>query len=306
MGRPTMGKGRAVVVAALLVAVPVLTVHAGAEDPSSDEDYPDTFPAAHAADDTDTVSSSLEPEGDADWLAADAGVLGVDGGPSCVELEVQGDDALADLHASALGTTNHSLVAQVNPDHEPLVGLPATELDEAVYGLEPLEANQSTGNWTLDVRAVQPVDVDGDGGTGRDAPSLDGDPLEVRGPCIAGTVGDDDPADAYAFDAVDTQRIALASVDGGADIQVDLVDPEGTLQTTIDAQDDGSVTLVDVPTNGTWSIEVTSSSSDAVDYLVGLSLPYDEAHDEDDCDEDEEDDCDDDDRRCRPYCMLLD
>lgn len=302
-----MGKGRAATLALLLLTVPATLAPAGSQDDAgSGGDAPDRYVDAYDLGGPGTYEGVLSPNGDADWLALNAAHDQLQGDSGCLEASVSGHEALADLDVSLQGNRNHSTVAQLNPDHEPGIGLVAHDMDEAVMGLRPLEENQSTGNWNLSVDMRGLDERFGDGGTGGDAPALedDADPVDVARPCVGGALEAGDTADAYAMEANTDQEITITAFHtADEEVNVTLHDPEGLLETTISTSGGVATGTADVYANGTWELEITGGSDLEASYFVGVTLAYDEDDDEDDECEDDDEDCDD--RKCRPYCMVL-
>lgn len=285
-----MGKGRAAAITFLLLTVPVVTVIASANDPGPGDDAPDTFPQAYTVDGEGTYSGALTPAGDADWLSLTRGEISIDGDVACMSVATTGQDALASVQTSLLAAGNQTVTGELNPDHEPAIGLADTDLDETVVGLTPIKSDQSTGNWSVTFETLRLADLDGDAGTGGQAPALEGseEPLTVPAACFGGTLTDGEVSDAYQLEATTSDRLALSAVGVEAtDLELTAYDPDGERVAAIPADAGGPVEVVDVEDAGTWTLEVSGPGDLDTSYFVGASLLYD------------------DDDTCRPYCDLL-
>lgn len=285
-----MGKGRAAGIAVLLLTVTVVTVVASASDPGPGDDAPDSFPEAYTVDGEGTYPGTLAPNGDADWLSLTRGGLSLDGDVACMRVVTSGQDALASVQTTLLGAGNQTVTGELNPDHEPAIALADTGVDETVVGLTPIKGDQSTGNWSVTFETLTLTDLDGDAGTGSQAPALEGDeePVTVPAACFGGTLVDGEVSDAYQLEATTSQRLALSAVGVEAtELELTAYGPDGERQATVPAKAGSPVEVVDVEDAGTWTLEVSGPSDLDTSYFVGASLLYDG------------------DDTCRPYCDLL-
>lgn len=285
-----MGTGRATGIAILLLTVPAITVIATANDPGPGDDAPDTFPKAHAVASEGTYNGALTPNGDADWLSLPDAELSLDGDVACMRAAVAGADALSAVHATLLGSGNQTVDAQLNPDHDPSIGLADANLERAVVGLEPIRGDQSTGNWSLTFDSLGVTDLDGDAGTGAQAPALDAseEPFTVPSACFGGSLLDGETSDAYRLGADTSQKLALSAVGvQSTDLDLTVYGPDGEPRASVPATEGGPVEIVDIDTAGTWTLEMSGPGDLDTSYFVGASLLYDS------------------DDGCRPYCDTL-
>lgn len=284
-----MNVGRTVAVALLLLMVPVTEVLAGDnDDAGTGLDAPDVPDLALNLGALGTYSGSLSPDGDADWYAFDDDNLTAPGDTSCFTARGEGDTALADQKLRLAGL---QVQDELNPDRDPHLGLAVSAFDEAKLGFEPLEGNQSTGNYTFTADVLTPSDIISDPGEEDDAPETGkGQNLpRVSGACFGGLFTSDDTADRYTLQIDQNETLSLTFIDtNGTDLQVQLFDPDGQAIGPFNTTD--TVHSVDVSQTGNWTLEISRPSSTDSTYLIGTSVSLDPEEEE---------------RECRPYCFLL-
>lgn len=278
----------------LLLAFSISFLGATIGDPGG-EDAPDTLEDAKTLPAPGNYEGNLSPHGDADWYKMEAVDLDLVDVPVCFEATAQktnGQDALADVDLTFDEGRTQLVRDELNPDRNVNLGLVASSFAKAYTGLHPVSANHSYGPYELSVDVLDVDDLDGDGGTGLDAPSLDNatDPISIPSACFGGTLDLNDTEDAFAFDAAADELISLTFTNvSDLPVNATLISPDGIEYGPYDTSGTTSVYNVSVDTSGTWTLSLSGTSTDtSTSYLTGLSTTLDPEEEE---------------NGCSPYCL---
>lgn len=262
---------------------------------------------------------ALAPPGDADWYRLDTD----NGGPTCVELALEGD-ATARFNMTMPNGPDYLVEGNLTPDEDRKMGLAVPTFQHTTFGLYPLGPVGSVGTYTFEIQTegLGPTTQDHQDGHPEDPGQPPSDPgnasapgnaTETPGPCIQNTLNASQ-GQAIDFNVTEGDRITL-SIAQPADgrVQASLEDPSnrtrGMVGPTEDA--DGLVITETVDEPGTWTLEASNpQGTGATTYLIGLSVLDDctvscALDQDDDCEDDDEEECDDEENRpCQPHCMV--